>query len=102
MAPQTDLLNSLLEYVTADGRVCPQPDYWNQLWEMLPNKKRDGAGWIPPLPLILAAWWEATDFEKSARLKLHLEYAARNGVLGAVDRSLRSLPANAWHTMRGS
>ena len=98
MATRTDHLESLVEYVTADGRVCPQPQDWNRLWEMLPHKRRDGAGWSPSLPLILAAWWEASDAEKSARLKLHLEYAAENGALGAVDRFLRDLPASGWHT----
>ena len=97
MATRTDRLESLLEYVSADGRVCPQPQDWNRLWEMLPNRRRDGAGWSPPIPLILAAWWETSDSEKSARLKLHLDYAAENGVLDAVDRFLRDLPANSWH-----
>ncbi len=101
MDPRTDYLASLLEYVTADGRVCPQPDSWNQLWEMLPNKERDGAGWVPPAPLILAAWWESTDSQKISRLRLHLEYAADNGVLDVVDRFLRNLPKDGWHTAQG-
>ena len=33
-------LSALLEYVRSDGRVCPMPDCWHQLWEMLPDKKR--------------------------------------------------------------
>ena len=39
---------------------------------MLPNREPRGAGWEPPLPLILAAWWEASHSSKRARLKEHL------------------------------
>ena len=53
----TMILNDLLEFVRTNERVCPQPQRWNELWKMLPNRKRIGNGWDPPLPLILAAWW---------------------------------------------
>jgi len=49
-----DKLKSLIEYVQAEGRVCPAK--WNEFWEMLPNKRQKlSGGWIPPLPLIFAA-----------------------------------------------
>ena len=50
------MLEALKEYAQESDRVCPIPDKWNQLWEMLPNKKRaPGGDWTPPLPLILSA-----------------------------------------------
>ena len=45
----------LIAYCRENSRVCPMPQRWNALWELLPNRKRVGGGWEPPLPLILAA-----------------------------------------------
>ena len=67
---------------------------------MLPDKKRAGAGWQPPLPLIIAAWWHTTGMEKMLRLEEHIEYAAENGALDAVDIFLRELSPEEWHTAR--
>jgi hypothetical protein len=53
-------LSSLINYCSSDGRVCPLPMKWNELWEMLPGRKRVGDAWEPPLPLILAAWSESS------------------------------------------
>ena len=49
-----DASQELIAYCRERDRVCPLPPPWNQLWEMLPNRKRVGLGWEPPLPLILA------------------------------------------------
>lgn len=91
-------LESLVAYVQACGRICPQPQEWNELWEMLPRKERVGAGWKPPLPLTLGAWWHTNPQEKQARLREHIEYAAAEGVLPAVDAFLRGLAHRQWHT----
>ena len=57
MSNETTII--LNEYCQADGRISPLPDYWNQIWEKLPEKQRGGAAWLPPLPLILAALWNS-------------------------------------------
>jgi len=37
------------------------PEYWNRLWEMLPNKKQYSSGeWEPPAPLMLGTCDETT------------------------------------------
>lgn len=92
-------LQGLLRFVQADGRICPQPGRWHELWEMLPDKRRVGYGWQPPLPLILAAWDFATGIEKMLRLRQHIEYAAEEGVLDLVDQFLRNLPQDDWYTV---
>jgi hypothetical protein len=97
-----DMLDSLIEYVSAAGRVCPMPDKWNELWEILSGRQAVGAGREPPLPLILAAWSHSSVLDKQLRLKEHLEYAAVHGVLPEIDRFLRELPESAWaHVGRG-
>ena len=89
-------LLALLDWAKADRRVCPKPDSWSGLWEMLPARTQSGAGWNPPLPLILAAWWATSDVEKAARLALHIRWAADHGVLGEADVFLRGLPEDQW------
>lgn len=89
-------LGELLAFVTSRHRVCPLPQRWNELWEMLPERKRVGAGWEPPLPLILGAWSDTPDVLKIARLQEHLRYAAAHGILDAVDAYLRGLPETEW------
>jgi hypothetical protein len=93
-----DQLNELLKFVQDEGRICPQPGKWHELWEMLPDKQRVGSGWQPPLPLILAAWDHATGIEKMLRLRQHIEYAEEKGVLTQIDRYLRDLPVSEWYT----
>ncbi len=73
-------LNALLEFVKADGRICPMPPEWNALWKMLPNKRRATNGWEPPLRLILGAWDSPVLF-KQLRLAEHIQYGAEHGVL---------------------
>ncbi len=99
--PSSKELEDLLTFVGQGGRVCPMPQEWNQLWEMLPARRRVGQGWEPPLPLILAAWHDTTAVAKMVRLREHIEYAAQHGGLEQVDRFLRSLPAAAWLRIEG-
>jgi hypothetical protein len=93
----TELLEQLLVYCRENGRVCPLPHQWNRLWEMLPNRSRAGAGWKPPAPLILAAWWETSDEMKQERVGLHLNWAAEHGAFDDVANFLRALPEREWH-----
>ena len=87
---------SLIQHCQANDRICPLPDHWNQLWEMLPEKQRDDSGWLPPLPLILAAWWSSAPLAKAARLQEHIEWAHKHNALDQVSKFLRALPESAW------
>jgi hypothetical protein len=91
-----DKLQNLLKYVSEEGRICPEPDKWHQLWDLLPDKHRVGSGWNPPLPLILAAWEHTTGLEKMLRLQDHIKYAAEKGVLDLVEQFLKNLPLDEW------
>lgn len=79
------------------GRICPQPDWWARLYELLPDTRNDGYGAIPPAPLILAAWHESGDEQKWLRLVEHLEWAERHGALQVVHDFLAAVPEDAWH-----
>jgi hypothetical protein len=93
----SDRYAKLLEYVEANGRVCPQPMAWSRLWEMLPERRRVGGGWEPGLPLILAAWWDTPGLAKHLRFLEHLEWAYEHGCLAAVDAHVRALPESEWY-----
>jgi hypothetical protein len=90
-------LEELLHFVQSEGRICPESGKWHELWEMLPDKKRVGNGWQPPLPLILAAWDNTSGIEKMLRLRQHIEYAGEKGILNVVGQYLRSLSKDDWH-----
>ena len=80
-----------------DRRVCPQPMVWNRLWELLPNRRRSGIGWEPPLPLILAAWWETSDSDKRNRFHSHLRWASEHGAIEPIANLLSNMKAEDWH-----
>ena len=93
----TGSLEQLLSYCRENGRVCPVPTRWNELFQMLPETRRKGVGWEPSLPLILAAWWESSDDDKQERLGEHIRWAHDRGALAKVADFLRSLPESDWH-----
>lgn len=65
----------VLAEIQKNNRVCPQPQKWQQLYEMLPNKKRIDSGWKPSLPLILSALSDTPAISKIIRLREHIEWA---------------------------
>jgi hypothetical protein len=94
---QTQELTSLLSFVRENGRICPSPQKWNELWELLPGRRRAGAGWEPPPPLILAVWDHTTDIEKRERFALHFTWAAQRNALEGVAQFLNALTPEQWH-----
>jgi hypothetical protein len=90
-------LEEAIAEATKNGRVCPMPMHWGQLYELLPNRRRKGAGWEPALPLILAAWHESPALFKALRLKEHLVWAASHGSIDQVYAYMVSLPEGDWY-----
>lgn len=90
-------LDDLLEYCRSNSRVCPQPRKWQELYELLPDRRQVGAGYVPSAPLILGGWWYSSDAEKQERLSLHIHWAAEKGALEQVDKYLRQLSEQDWY-----
>jgi len=97
MSPEMSLQGAWNELMKP-GRVCPLPQPWNEVYRRLPEKTQRGGSWTPSLPLILAAWWEATDSQKRERFRLHLEWAENHGVLPEIFEYLKTLKPEDWHT----
>jgi hypothetical protein len=87
-------LEKLLAETSQNGRVCPMPPQWANLWKQLP--KADGAE--PPLPLILGAWWNTSNQDKRERFELHLCWAEKYGALSSITAFLNNLTNADWHT----
>ena len=91
------MLEDLIAFVRLNGRVCPKPDHWHRLWQMLPDRRQGADGhWNPPLPVILGGWWDSPALLKMSVLEEQLRYAAAHGVLDEVDAYLRSLGEREW------
>lgn len=97
MGSAIDKLAALLAFVASDERVCPRPMEWQEFWELLPDARRTLDGWEPAPPLVLSAWWGASNEEKALRLQEQIEWAAARGGLDAADSFLRGLNLEQWH-----
>ena len=84
-------LEDVINFAKSNARVCPLPEPWTELWNMLPKTN----GESPPAPLVDAAW-ALPARSKMIRLREHLEYADRHGVLADVDAFLQSLSESDW------
>lgn len=92
----SETASNLIAYCKEEGRICPIPQKWSQLYELLPNRRRSGSGWEPPLPLILMAWHDTPAFAKTMRLTEHIEWAETQGALDLVGAFIRELPEDEW------
>lgn len=90
-------LESLLTFIRAQDKVCPKPEYWNDLWDLLLAREPKPSQVKPGLPLILGGWHYSSDADKRARLADQVRWAADHGRLAEVDAFLRSLLDDQWH-----
>jgi len=82
-----------MEEILINDRICPQPQHWNQIWNIITSKtdKKVSA------PLILAAWWVTSDEEKLERFVYHINIAQRLNELEQVKKYIGSLNESDWH-----
>lgn len=83
----------MMDAILKDNRICPKPQQWNKLWEIIKSKTDEKIS----APLILAAWWETSDEDKLTRFKYHIQIAERVNASIEVDNYLRTLNENDWH-----
>jgi hypothetical protein len=78
-----------------NNRVCPIPARWQELYQMLPDRKNNQ----PTPPLIGQSWQATPSISKRMCLREHLEWADAKGSLESVLSFLRQLPEGEWHHM---
>lgn len=80
-----------------DGRICPLPDPWIALVDLLKRSARSRGEPPPPPPLVLAGWAYSSDADKRRVFETHLRLAVRLGVAFQARTLLDALPANRWN-----
>jgi hypothetical protein len=88
-----DKLADLIAWLDAEAIVIPRR--WNNFYNRLMKAKPPGLAEDVPLPLILGGWWNSNSDQQAERFRLHLEFAARWGVLDDIDQQLRLQPPSA-------
>ena len=78
-----------------NNRVCPTPAKWQELYQLLPDRKNNR----PTPPLVGPAWQVTPSISKRMCLREHLEWAEGHGALSRVMEFLRQLPEQDWHHM---
>lgn len=81
------------------NRVCPLPEQWQQLYDLLPAKIISGGSSQPPPPISGPAWHATSAMPKRMCLRDHIEWAEHHGALEVVMQFLQSLPESQWHHM---
>ena len=78
-----------------NNRVCPRPNHWQALYDLLPDKKKNK----PTPPLIGPSWNSSPSITKRTCLREHFEWAEQHGVLEEVLAFVRALPETDWFHM---
>jgi hypothetical protein len=89
-------LRSLLNYVSAEGRVCPMPRPWADLWNIVCRAAHKARAREPIPPRVLGSWWNTPKGQKMLAVREQLVCAAECGVLDEADRLLRTLRPDDW------
>lgn len=90
-------LSEALPDLLKGTRICPQPHWWNQCHNLIPNNCFTGDPDIAPgAPLILGSWFETPPAEKKERFIQHLQWAENQGALPTVIEYLDSLKEKEW------
>jgi hypothetical protein len=98
-SPARTTLEQALVEARRFNRVCPRPEYWQRLYDMLPNKVTTGRHPHPAPPIHDTAWRATPALPKRLCLRDHLEWAENQGVLDEVMVFLKGLREEDWHHM---
>jgi hypothetical protein len=95
-------LKDLSDLCNQNDRVCPMPNKWNDLYEIVTTKDHDLGNdqVMPHMPLILGAWWDTTDGDKRNRLSEQLKWCQENNRSDIAWAYLNSLKDDEWHCVR--
>lgn len=95
-APKGPGLTELLAEARRNDRVCPLPAAWQGLYQLLPDKRQEGAVWEPAPPITGPAWKATSAVPKRLCLRDHLEWAATHGAAAEVLDYLKGLLEEEW------
>ena len=87
-------LDEVMVLARKNNRVCPMPDAWQALHELLGAQQQPGAA--APAPIDGPAWGVVSPMQKRLRLRDQMEWAEAAGALAAVHAFLVGLPEEQW------
>jgi hypothetical protein len=92
-------LDEVLLEARRGNRVCPVPEKWLLLYEIL-QIAAAGKPWPLPAPPLTGKGWTGTRaLAKRMCFREQLEWAAAHGCVGKVFDFLQNLPESDWHYM---
>jgi hypothetical protein len=93
--PETEQeLAALLEYASADDRICPLPIKWHEFWQLIGAPRELH-------PFVLSGWSFSTDRQKRARFRDQIKHATAAGNMDMVRTFVERLETQEWHCNRG-
>ncbi len=92
----TLMLHYAILEATKNKRVCPQPQQWHAMFELLVSTPDQTGLSKPKPPLILAAWHETSDGMKRQRLKEQMHWSCKYDVIENVYTFLTNLEEKEW------
>lgn len=82
--------------ITKNNRICPKPKFWNDLHSIVINSDFNKQS-LPSIPLILGAWWDTSDSDKSARLRDLINWCFKANVADVAWAYISQLNDTEWH-----
>lgn len=94
-------LDEVLQEARRGNRVCPQPESWHALFEILQRHAAVKQLKLPASPLTGKSWKATPSLAKRMCLREQVEWAAAHGCLTPLYDGLKSIPDTDWHYMGG-
>jgi|SaaInlV_120m_DNA_4_1040238.scaffolds.fasta_scaffold07283_2 hypothetical protein len=92
-------LQELLDYCQSKGRICLNPNEWEGMFNRFRLHKNFSTKTIPN-PLVLSGWTYSDNDRKRLVFLIHIYWAYRNDLLYWVDKYIKSINEDKWHTQR--
>src|SRR5690606_4410899 len=89
-------LDAAMLVARRNNRVCPRPERWVELAELLPPRKTLRGMQQPPAAITGAAWKVTPPLTKRLCFREQIEWAERQGVLEIVMAFMQALPEEDW------
>ncbi len=97
--PRAVTYDQVMVEVRKNNRVCPKPEHWWPIYDLLPDRTRTERGPEPSQPLSGAAWKDTPSLAKRMVFREHVEWAAAHSALDAFYAAIGQLEESDWHHM---
>lgn len=89
----------LTQEAKRNNRVCPKPDQWRQLHDMLRARAPQASAAALAPPFAGTEWQRTTSLAKRLSFRSLIDWTIANALVEDALRFLRALPEDQWHHM---